>query len=268
MTAGSDGRHLRALGWRQFSAISGELRASILDGLGLAAVDPLDVLMVSSHDCDVTHQSLEGEPSLELLLARKKPDGEEENGSLTYGKNPRRLQFRCPQDSGPVFEVVAHERFFVERVRLSAFTPDVTWGPSDRIKRIIASWLSRRYMRPAFPDTFNERIGKKSAEKMRAAMKTKGKFVHTVFAHVDPEIELTSDKPYDVTLVMTMAVDDYKNEAARMLADEALDRVKEILKKCAGIEVGDTSIASEAEFSLDDARLMKRLDFDDLSLRD
>ena len=63
-----------------------------------------------------------------------------------------------------------------------------------------------------------------------------------------------------------MLSDDYLDPAKRTRAQEALDGAMALLGRCAGIDVDEWALLSEADLSLDDVRLLKRWDsFDEVS---
>jgi hypothetical protein len=126
------------------------------------AVGPDDWLIVVSHACDLRNRKPENEPDVEVLVARpyagKKADSRE-----THGKNSRRLHFEG-EVSRTTIRLVAHanERFAIDRLLLADAPPDqqrVVGHPGqtpDPTLQVLITWITKRYLRQAFPDEFDQ----------------------------------------------------------------------------------------------------------------
>ena len=110
-------------GWRQGSA----LPAALVDHLSRDGLLPWprsqdDVLIVLSHDCDVTNASLSAEPncrtpSFEGRFIQGRQPG--------LGKEPTSISIHDSRTSPPVrYEVSVHDRAVVPRDRLIGYRPD------------------------------------------------------------------------------------------------------------------------------------------------
>jgi len=265
--AGDDRKSIKELGWRQGSILPRTLVKDLL-GEHPETLDPeQEILVVVSHDCDVTNASFDSEPRVELLKATML-DASRRDGALRYGKNPRKIQFKV-QVAGDVgsAEANAYDRFFTPREILLDCAPDPKLSCTPLAIRQISDWLARRYVRVAFPDAFNNRIGR-SEKPIRRALKSAGRYITAVFVAMESWAELAEDEPYRIMITMTMKDDDFNNPTKRRAAQGALDRLEEKLGTCDGIEIIEASLANEQEVSLADRRLMHRFDFDDLSFRD
>lgn len=261
MTGGASGPYSR---WRQFSALQptdAERLAS-----NVVRVGPDDVVLVCSHDCDVLHHDLELEPTVELIVARGIHNDEEE-GIYFQGRNPRLLQFRFPEGGGQLFEIRPFERWSVRREELKEIAPRTDWSLSDDLRRTIASWLARRFLRTALPDSFNDRLrGAKS--QIREALKKGSEIISGIYVAIDPEVELGAEVDYEMTLTAVMKVEDYEVPALRAKAYGILNKISGAVRGCSGVKLIDPQLLSEAAFSLDDLRNSDRLDTDeDLSQR-
>ena len=163
------------------------------------------------------------------------------------------------------YRVSAAERLFVPRERLAGIDPEGPLGtePPD----LLVAWLANRYIRGAFPDAFNERLGPNQRD-IKRLLKTGAKHLHSVYIRVDDE-ELPPETPYRLIVRGTMLQVDFIVEERRQSAQEAFDGLIALLATCEGIEIADEALVSETEISLDDVRLMKRWStHDSLSLRD
>jgi hypothetical protein len=261
---------LAADGWSQCSVLPAALAEDLAASSHQPVVlEPGDLVVVASHDCDVTNRDERKEPWVELLAVHRV--GDRLDGNYTIWKNPRRLDFEADLDGTKVpARVFAAERWFAARRRLAGTTPAgrLRTDPADLIPR----WLSQRYVRVALPDEFNNRW-LPAREEIRAALAQGGEHISAIYIQLyDVEMqladeELPPDRPYRVLIRATMLADDYEVTDRRALAQRALDRTAGSLDQCPGIEILDDSLESEATFTLADMRMMRRWSpFDHLSL--
>ena len=262
---GFDGARIKELGWRQGSILPPKLCQELIEADEFRLPEAgYTVLIVISHDCDITNKKLADEPLAELLVVQVLP-GDTTNGLLVHGRHPRRLQFALRIDGVPrIAEARAHDRFFIDRSRLMGHAPDSARTCEPPALDEIVLWLTKRYNRAAFPDTFNERI-RKTQKSIATALAAHGHDVREIFIAMSSWEELQADQSYEVTLVATMSVEDFDEAGKRQHAQTALDAIEEKLQSCAGIEITDATLNSDADVSLDDLPLMKRFDYDYLS---
>jgi len=254
---------IKDLGWRQGSI----LPLDLADRVAHKSNPAEEIIVVVSHDCDVTNANLDSEPLVELLTA-KLLAGEQGDGGLLHGKNPRRIQFKVEiEGKNQYAEANACDRFFAQRDLLLDCGPDSNRKCESLAVKQLSDWLSRRYVRSAFPDTFNDRI-RSAQSHMKKALKSKGQDITGVFVATESWDELPDDQPYRFIIVALMLEEDLEDTKKRTRAQTALDKIEQRLEKCGGIEIIESSLASEGDVSLADFRLMKRFDFDYLSLRD
>jgi hypothetical protein len=250
-------------GWRQGSALPADLAETLSrEGLLRWAHSVDDVLIVISHDCDVTNASLRIEPDVELLRLMRVST---RDGNFDWGKHPRRYQFTDDRGSPPAtFEASVHDRVIVSRDRLIGFKPDIATTVDSEARSRLARWIAARYVRAAFPDSFNRRI-QPAVGPLRAAFKSKGWILSGIYLLVNDD-ELPADDDYRVVLVATMLDEHYADREKRIVAQSLVDRIEAIFQECTGVDFL-TELRSESEVSLHDMRKLKRWDFDDLSLR-
>lgn len=251
------------LGWRQGCILPVDMVRNLQESSekGLPRnINELDLLIVVSHDCDVTNSSFEAEPDAEFILARCVPI-ETKNASLFSGRNPRRFQFLVQSEQ--LYEISIHDRFLIPRQLLTHNAPDVERKLIKDLVKQICLWLSKRYFRAAFPDSFNNRI-KKAQDKIRPKLQKTGQEITAIYISVSDE-ELESDQVYEIDIRATMQCEAYENIDLRRRAQEIIDLIGSKLNECEGIEVLDSSIVSEAEVSIDDLRILKRWDYDYIS---
>jgi hypothetical protein len=246
------------LGWRQGYVLPLRLVHTLKEQEKLPSnITDQDLLIIVSHDCDLNNPRFEAEPNVELLLARPSVI---RNGSYFEGKNPRRYQFLS--SSNQVYEVSVHDRFTILRSLLLEYKPDLERHLEHEVARQICLWLSKRYFRSAFPNSFNERI-KPAKSAIREKLKNNGQYITAIYIMVSDD-ELI-DEPYEITVKATMKCINYENPTLREEAQGAIDKIGSEIDSCEGIEVLDNSLVSEAKISVDDLRFLKRWDYDSLS---
>jgi hypothetical protein len=258
--------NLGASGWRQGSVLPRELG---IDLARLAAPRSLelgekDLVVVVSHDCDISQRSLGKEPWVELVVARaldRRPDG-----ARTRGKHPRLLEFDATLGAATLAaQVSASERWLAPRERLAGCVPAgllLTTPPG-----IVPEWLSRKYIREAFPDEFNRR-SRQVEDDLKQLLRTGAGEINSIYLALD-DVELDRTQDYIVVMRAVLLVQDYGVEARRTQAQVTLGKLAAAMSSCDGIDVVDFDLVSERDVSLDDVRVMKRWSpFDSLSLSD
>jgi hypothetical protein len=183
---------LRSAGWRQGDIIDDKavIRA-------LISSEP-DFLVIITQDCDIV-QSLDNEPYIEFLAGKFTPEGD---GNLSFGKNPRRLQVGIDRKTA---EFIIHDHSRVEKAEFVKINPkkSATRLNKDDIK-LVARWISKRYIRPAFPDEFNARLGKSRKQPDTLSKNTLLKHVSLIFIDVDDE-ELPAGQDYEIQITVGVA---------------------------------------------------------------
>ncbi|UFP94871.1 hypothetical protein [Gloeobacter morelensis] len=255
-----DGRRIIELGWRQGSILSPDLVKEVLERCKLGEkVGEQSLLIVVTHDCDLNNVSFDNEPFFEFLVAEER-NLPREDGNLTWGKNPRKLQFTL---EGRVYEVSIHDRFKAPREMLLAGAPAPDKALASQLVRSICQWIAKRYSRAVFADTFNERLRPVKRD-MKKKLQQHGARITGIYAAVTNE-ELGEDKSYKVAIRATMQDQDFDNWEVRKEAQKGFDMVIAKIDSCEGIDVVDDELLPERDLSLSDLHLLKRWDFDDLS---
>jgi len=250
-----------ANGWRQGSIAAVDLADALRQGEREDSPEDA-LLLVASHDCDVTNVSFTAEPDVEFLVARPVA---QVNGTFTRGKNPRRLHLEILTPDGPrPFEVAASDRFRVSRQRLLlGRRPQEgrTVQPQDR--RLLARWLAKRYDRAAFPAAFDARW-KPARDKIRRLLDRTGHFLDEVYFTVEDQ-ELPEEQEYSIVVRGVISVENAEDAGRRETTQECVDGLAGLLAGCGGIEVVDSALVREDEFTLHDLARTRRWDWDWLS---
>jgi hypothetical protein len=211
--------------------------------------------LVVSHDCDLVSAE---EEDVEFLRADLVDTCD---GNLTYGKNPRWLQVALPD--GSCVSAKMKDRFRVPRDHIASVVE--RWQFEGRDLYTLQRWMAGRYSRSAFPDVFNDRRrpAKDAIKRIlsRGAHSLSGLYI----AITDKELE--DEQDYEIVLVGAVPVDAYSDSAVRISAEKVVADVALQLQSQPGIVVSDFMALSESNISLNDLVVLKRLDFDDLSVR-
>ena len=253
-------------GWRQGSVLSPTHVENLLTKKFLPwNIKDDDLLIVLSHNCDVTKDDLDLEPYVELLLLRSS-SLEDKDGNVHWGKNPRRYQFKDVQSNKPVlFNISVHDRVLVPRDHLIGFLPDQSRALNPENISRLTRWITNRYNRASFPDAFNDRVNK-VLSRLRKVLKAKCDLITGIYI-LGVDDELPPEEDYSIILFNTMLDDVYKDPAKRESAQEITNQLEAIFGECEGISLTEIELRSESEISLHDLHKLKRWDFDDLSLR-
>jgi hypothetical protein len=232
----------RTTPWRQGSLLSAESVAALRLNDGCAPDEV--VVVVISHDCDLA-QPVESEPVVEVIVGRFVAG--RIDGNFSHCKNPRRLHVACTGGRHSCvlsLDAGSKRRLAKEPANdepgLADHVPCELHRLAARERRLMQRWLAARYLRTAFPDEFDRRLGKCTgvAERLGKAFKDTGKFVVAVFFDVDAGEELVcegEDDPYEVhvTLLYSTTEDPAAAEAA---ANSAAARVREVFEQGCLIE--------------------------------
>lgn len=256
---------IRANGWRQGKLFKIDNQPE-LEKLIQEKIPENTRCIVVSNDCNVVHESYEKEPDVEVLLATH-VDGEIDGG-LTHGKNPRFLQIPIlGPKSNSHYQCHAAKCYKISRNFLESVTPDSNFTINSDSLDVLKHWLANRYIRAAFPDTFNNRIFS-ARDKIEKILKRHGRDITGIYVAISPFDELLSDQPYKISIYATMHVDTYKENIQRDLVIDTTTKIVQAVAQCQGIEVIDYNVYSEEEISIAALRYLRQWDLDYLSFRD
>lgn len=168
----------------------------VCDQLGIATLkdNPDLMLVVISHDCDLV-RPYEVEPQVELIQGQRT---DELNGSLSNGRNPRKLHLEYEQDgTKKVLELRALNKVLVDKRSLVDRIPDPDAVLTKKGVQILQGWLAARYNRAAFPDDLDRRM-EPIKKKLRSA---DPEAISGIWMMYDPEDNHLSDNvPYELSV--------------------------------------------------------------------
>jgi len=179
--------------WRQGHALTNEA-AVALELVPEKAVATA-VVMVVSHDCDIT-QDPEVEPSIEIIIGARVAAA---NGNFTHAKNPRRLHLPCTENGSEMYvELLATGKREIPKVGFGAYLPNGGLELPPRNLSILQGWLAARYRRAAFPDEFEDRLRKTGVgERIKKIVEPLGTHLVAIFFDVDEGKEVERKGPDD-----------------------------------------------------------------------
>lgn len=96
-------------------------------------------------------------------------------------------------------------------------------------------------------------------------MKRAGSLISGIYLILSDR-ELPESETYSILISATMRTEDFRSPTSRKEAQSCLEDLATSLGSCGGIEVEDSKLVSESEFSIQDLRQWRRWDWDDISL--
>jgi hypothetical protein len=172
-------------------------------------VSPATVAIIVTQSCDLTHERLEGEPVVEVMLGRlsERASDASRRGNFTGGKHPRCLCLPIQNREGGEswIECLPWERVFFDRAALADGRPD----PDRFILRadlaVLVHWLAQRYTRAALPDDFNNLLARtrRQRDQLHARLSPD---VSALCVQLYPDRELAEGEHYSVNLLALVPV--------------------------------------------------------------
>jgi hypothetical protein len=209
--------------WKQFSIVSKD----DLVKLGINAQDN-SIGLIISHSCDIANTNLQAEPTLELLIGtitNKKCDG-----SFSNGKNNRTLHVQLETAPLVCLEVKMTAKIAIEKTQIAelALIPAPNYEINETNQRIIKRWLTTRYDRAAFPDTFNDLMREHDINKKIKRFLDKNSSNEIIGLLLNYKEHLYDDHTqYELTiLVLYSTIDDPQKN--KLVAQTVSDQIKKI----------------------------------------
>lgn len=269
MVGDFDANILAEKGWRQGSVLSATLAkvARVHSPAGIEYTKD-DWLIITSHDCDVVNKSLDKEPRVELLVGRPHRAPKPDKGQAG-GRNPRTLELVIPTEDGPhILKLSVHDRWTIPRELLEQEAP-ATCLP-DKERRLVAEWLAKRYIRAAFPTSFDQRWRQgKNLSKWTKLLNKYSEWIQGVYLRLSTDQELSDDKPYRCHLIL--AVPDIKRSDSGWgeMRNEIETKVSKFWEQFDPSIIFDgCDVRGTDEITIADLEPYKRFDADWLSFAD
>jgi len=256
-----DAEQIRANQWRQGCVLLPEqLPSQIATSLPLQP-ERDQLFYVLTHDCDLVQENFEKEPFVELLLITPVSVVD---GNLTHGKNSRMLEFTIGVSC---FRASCHDRFQADRRLLAQLKPSEAHPSDPLVCDLICHWMAKRYIRPAFPDTFNIRLNREDRA-IKRFLKKHGSDFEQIYIDCDPPSnELSEEVDYKLRIWLVFWELEPQSNAP-LLAEKLAVQFEDIITNCPGIEVIECLAIREAQVNLAHLRIMSPWDFDFLTYRE
>ena len=249
--------------WRQGIVVEDRQKIAVISHVNeyYPWIANADALVLFSQDCDLLNPSLENEPFAEFFCVTYIPDV---NPSLAYGKNPREIHMRI-NDSQCIRLLINH-RIRIDRALLVGMSPEhqPLRIPNGNLKMLL-SWLSKKYSRPAFPDRFNELLAQipkldKKLLDLNASFTTIKRF----FFLLEPNTEIGANQRYLLSIKVLLdgrfSIGDEKNKKS------ISERLRNIFSM-KQIRISDISCDFEDELTIFEMKNYVRWDKDYISRR-
>jgi hypothetical protein len=270
------GDELRARGWRAGAVV---LHSSVPDiqrylrnpDLALAEISSDDWLVVVSQTRDVVAKKLDQEPFLEMLHCQRIPKLRRQYKEL---RSTRRLDFKPNKTAHPNVCLTAHataNRFLVPRNQVSNLNSDPDRRLDQTACRRVSGWYALRYDRPAWPETFIQRIDPVK-EQLEAALEPLSDDIAQVRVAIrDGDRELADAEAYRLQVYFVMDARLWESDpGAREQVQRAFAAFVSLLRQCHGIEIDEveSEVVSGEDFSWQETQETELWDFANLTHRD
>lgn len=224
------------LGWKQGAIIeAGSISHKNLDATGA------DAFLVLNQTCDLLHEKTTTEPHAELLPLRriKRLDSTYEGG-----KNSRKIHIHAILDGETVcVEGAITARVMLPREMLLEAKPSERWQLGSGTLNGILIWFTRRFLRTAFPDSFENRL-----RPLLSASKTRYKgitevltphhaLIDTLFLYIHSYDELPVDEPYEIRILIAARKADLDDPTKLELLHSMANQLGSIFGSAEGIEL-------------------------------
>ncbi len=211
-------------------ASKGWLQGSVLDASSLReifpdlAVQDQDVGVLITHSCDLRHQNVDAEPSVEVALGTRIASCSVEYQNV---RHPRVLDVLTA--SGEAYRFQAKGLVSLPRLQLASFKPDGAIRLGAALD-VLLRWRGNRFLRVARPDAFNNALGLKRKELM-SWLKKANAIVDEIRVRFDPRGELYSGQRYQAQFLLLSGGKPGDVERDTELSELALE-LSEILELC------------------------------------
>lgn len=258
------GKQIADRGWRQGSVLRCDdhrlLGARYCEGRPEADV----IGLVVSQSCDLTHESLEGEPFAEILIGFRADDEAalKLRGNRSAGKHPRCLHMPIRQGHDEVwFAFLPWDRVLVDRAALADCIPHDEWVVLQADLDVLANWLAQRYVRAAFPDDFNTLLDATRSKQKKLHVRLSPD-VSGLYARLNPDRDLLEGERYVLDLLAL--VPEFRRDELSSVSKSVQALIDSI--RATGIDVrGNVRMEDEVSYGL--VRSFRRFPLEHLSLR-
>jgi hypothetical protein len=223
--------NVRQFAWHQGDLITSDA-AKALELLTTENINDQHFAVVVSHDCDLS-AAQDKEPFVEVLTGKRI----EKLGADSFGKTARRLHIEYQSEKEMIaIELLAATKKPIPKRDLFATKPRNDLRLDSQGIVILQRWLSSRYDRAAFPESFEDRLRKAKTSGKRTFLKQieevladGGDYIRAIFFELDDNKNIERTEAEDIyQLGITVLYNSLKNEPTAL---EAATKAAEELER-------------------------------------
>lgn len=235
-----DRETLKARGWCQ---------GAILEGKDLPTAYAAPYYLVLTQDCDCINPDAEKEPRLELLPLTPSAEQSKRNPETRDGINPREIQFRVKiKGAQTLVDASIASITFLSRTDQISTRPALDVTVSREALQDLLVWRAARYLRTAFPDSF-ENAFRGVRSKFSRAIKAVDSLIDSIHIKIDPW-EPALDEPYEIQLVLVILPAIHAIPANLTKLEAAREKIVALMDKSPRFEGTRCKIVSAAKISV------------------
>lgn len=224
-------------------------------------------LLIITQDCDLLNES---EPYFEVLCLHPLQDSP--NNEYAFGKNGRRIELSIDISNGETahWYCKPYERHLLPSSLLTTLKGVKKYEPQEKIVKMILNWITLRYTRLAFPDTFVGRLKKptNNLKKLVKCFSRLNPYVCNIYIAMDSFEELDENRNYNIKILLPMRPNQFDDSEAHKICQEQKNILEDLLNKCEGINVDEIYIASTADITIEEIMEYRNWDYSYLSSRE
>lgn len=208
--------------------------------------------LVLNQTCDCINPDFEKEPYFELLpltKVAKNPDTR-----LKNGKNPRLIHFQV-QENGEDIWVSARitDIFQFERAEHASLVFASHFALAQAALKDLIEWRAQRYVRAAFPDSFEKAFGLLTKE-FGKIMEQHESDIDSILISISPFEEIDEDERYEVQLHL-MVVPSLMGQSDKLESlKSAADQIEKLFATSSAFDSPKCGVTSLGEMTLWKAR--------------
>lgn len=250
--------------WRQGHLLTPDAAQAL--GLGDPSHPEQTLVVVASHDCDLANANMRVEPNVEVIVGKIVP---RRISGMSFLRNVRTLHLDLERaGSACVIELVQNARVTISKQVLASFEPDPTCSLDVKGKHLLQRWLSARYYRASFSESFGARFNAVKDQFSQLVDHSPLQVVD-VFFDVDggENLELEEGTAHQLTiaLVVQSGQDADLTEQLELEFKERIFHLFDNAMHPDAVNLVDCQLFTEQEMTLQAARKMKRWYLEHLS---
>lgn len=243
-------------GWQQGTLFSVESSKALIG----SSLKNEECLIIATQTCDLLHRSLESEPTVELLTA------EIINVPVpkSAGKSFRMYELALEGIDERHLRIKVRPRIEIDKQKVFRQAQKNELQLDPRNRRWFSRWLGERYLRPAFPNAFVDKLAKQKDKIAKTVSNLEScRGMYLILSSWD---ELAETEKYSVAILLLMSHD--VSNVEQQAAETALVRICDLMTK-AGHEVDDdeTKVVLDNEISVYHFNRFRKWSLDYISLR-